>query len=95
MKVVKVLQKGQIVIPKDMRDKMGLKKGDEVMLEQTPSGSIYIFPSPKDRREAMIALSQILEKHGVKTGESGTALLRKMRREDEERYRKKYKKWLE
>jgi len=93
MKVVKVLQKGQIVIPKDMRDKMGLKKGDEVMLEQTQSGSIQIFPTPKDRKEAVKALVTLLERHGYeKPKESGTELLRKMRRED---YKKHYKKWLE
>ena len=95
MKVVKVLQKGQIVIPKEMRDKMGIKAGDEVMLEQTYSGSIYIFPSPKDRKEAVEALLTLFERHGVRrTKESGTALLKKMRREDEEHYQKKYKKWL-
>ncbi len=40
MKVAKVLNKGLVVIPKDIRDKLQLKEGDKIMWELSKDRAI-------------------------------------------------------
>lgn len=62
MKSVKVSSKGQIVIPKEIREALELKKGSEVLLELMPGASpgmssmAVILPKPRDYVKAMRGL---------------------------------------
>lgn len=47
MKVSKILDKGLVVIPKEIRGKLNLSKGDRVEMALTPEG-IVIKPLRKD-----------------------------------------------
>lgn len=42
MSMAKVLAKGQIVIPKDIREKANLHTGDKVDVQMTPKGIVVI-----------------------------------------------------
>ena len=39
--VVKVTRRGQTTIPKELRDKFGIKEGDELMVEATEEGLLF------------------------------------------------------
>ena len=43
--------KGQIVIPKDIRDKLGLDAGDRVQFVEQPNGGFKIVPATGDIRK--------------------------------------------
>ncbi len=47
----KVTSKGQVTIPKPLRDKMGLRPGDEVEFEETDEGVLLRKEVPEDRFE--------------------------------------------
>lgn len=42
MSMARVLAKGQIVIPKELRDKIHLSKGDRVSVELTDAGIVIV-----------------------------------------------------
>ncbi|MBS1115011.1 MAG: Antidote-toxin recognition MazE, bacterial antitoxin [Nitrospirae bacterium] len=42
MSMAKVLAKGQIVIPKDIREKANLHTGDKVDVQMTPKGIVVV-----------------------------------------------------
>lgn len=50
MSMAKVLAKGQIVIPKDIREKANLHTGDKVDVQMTPKG-IVVVPIKKTYTE--------------------------------------------
>ena len=50
-----VSEKGWIVIPKDIRDRYGLKKGTKVSVIDY-GGTIYLFPVPDDPIRAGLGL---------------------------------------
>ncbi|MBU4173590.1 MAG: AbrB/MazE/SpoVT family DNA-binding domain-containing protein [Actinobacteria bacterium] len=62
MKSAKVSSKGQIVIPKEVREKLGLKQGDEVVLESVSTADskrlpmAILLPKPKDWAKTMRGL---------------------------------------
>lgn len=45
--VVKVTRKGQITIPIDLRQKLGINEGDELLVEATEQGNIVLKPIRK------------------------------------------------
>ena len=51
MTVVQVSLKGQILIPKSLREKYGVKPGSKVQILEEP-GSLIIKPAPEDPIEA-------------------------------------------
>ena len=51
MTVVQVSPKGQILIPKSLREKYGVKPGSKVQILEEP-GSLIIKPAPEDPIEA-------------------------------------------
>lgn len=52
---VKLSSKGQIVLPKDAREKLGLKKGDKLKIEvDEKTKSIIIQPSVEPPKEIFI-----------------------------------------
>ena len=61
-----VSEKGWIVIPKEIRDRYGLKKGSKVSVIDY-GGTIYVFPVPEDLIAAGLGLvkadSGALQRH--------------------------------
>lgn len=55
MPMAKVLAKGQIVIPKDIREKANLHTGDKVDVQMTPKG-IVVVPIKKTHPEKVRGL---------------------------------------
>ena len=39
---------GRILIPKAVRDQLGLKSGSELLLEATPDHELHLKPKPRD-----------------------------------------------
>jgi AbrB family looped-hinge helix DNA binding protein len=74
MKKVKVSLKGQIVIPKVVREKVGIKEGDEVIVESSEEG-IIIVKKPKEPVREMRGLFK------GKFKESSIELVKELRKE--------------
>jgi antitoxin PrlF len=50
-----ITQKGQVTLPKQVRDAVGLKPGDEVEVRATASGGVYIEkPGKRDAYKARL-----------------------------------------
>ena len=47
-KLVRMSSKGQIVVPKPVREKMGLQEGDYVVIQERKDGSFTIRKQPED-----------------------------------------------
>jgi len=80
MPIVTTSPKGQVVIPKKEREKLGLKPGAKVMVK-TVSEHIEIYPLPEDPVEYFCGIFE--------EGSSLTKALLKDRKEEMERERKK------
>lgn len=74
-RIVSLSQKGQATIPKELREKHGIKPGSRVRIHENDQGEIVVEPLPslQDFRGA------------ATTAERGTAILREEREVDEER----------
>lgn len=73
--IVNLSQKGQATIPKELREKHGIKPGSRVRIRENEQGEIVVEP-----------LSSLQEFRGTATAtEHGTAILREERAVDEER----------
>jgi AbrB family looped-hinge helix DNA binding protein len=84
MAAVKVSAKGWVVIPRDIRERNGIKPGDRVSIVDY-GGSIAIIPAMKD---------PIREMRGMfKAGPSLTKALLEERRREREREERKMKRW--
>jgi AbrB family looped-hinge helix DNA binding protein len=81
MAIVKTLAKGQIVIPADIRKKIGIKPGSKVLLTLVDERKVAIEPIPDDPIEAACGMLQ--------GKPSLTRALLKERREDHAREEKK------
>lgn len=57
---VTLSSKGQLVIPKPMREELGLHEGSKMLVRQQDR-SILIMPKPKDHLAAMIELGKRLK----------------------------------
>lgn len=78
---VKVSPKGQVVIPKQLREKFGIKEGEEVLIEESRKGVLVI----KKNKNPLIGLVGLFE---GKTSGSSSDLVRDIRRESEARIEK-------
>jgi AbrB family looped-hinge helix DNA binding protein len=74
MERVKVSPKGQIVIPKEFRDKFGIKEGGEVIVEELEEG-ILVMKKIKEPVKAMRGLFK------GKFKKSSVELLRELRKD--------------
>ncbi len=56
MGVSRVTDKFQVTIPKDVREALGLKPGEEVIVETGPGGLIVVkrFPTSKDPLKVLV-----------------------------------------
>ena len=75
---VKVSQKGQVVIPKSLRDKFGIKGGEEVLVEESKKG-ILVMKTEGNPLKAMVGLFE------RKTTKSSVDLVHDIRKESETR----------
>ena len=73
MTIVKTLAKGQVVIPKPIRDRLGIKVGSRLWV-QVKEGRVVLKPIPTDPIEALCGI--------LKQGGPSTAELLKSRREE-------------
>jgi len=78
MEKVKVSPKGQIVIPKEFRDKFGIKEGEEVVVEESRKG-VLVMRKEKNPVKVMVGLFE------RKTKKSSVELVREIRKEWETR----------
>ena len=58
MAVATMTSKGQLTVPKEIRDRLGLKPGDKV--ELTPSGEQAVTMMPNSSRNSRISASRTL-----------------------------------
>lgn len=84
MAAVTISAKGSIVIPKDIRERHGLKKGDKVRFIES-GGLISIIPAVEDPLTAL--------RGRLKGGPSLTEALLEERRSDREREEEKARRW--
>lgn len=56
---VKLGPKGQIVIPKEIRSRSGLRPGDNLVLVAAPNGGFSVHPADKCRDLAAHLLTQL------------------------------------
>jgi AbrB family looped-hinge helix DNA binding protein len=73
MSMAKVLAKGQLVIPKDIREKANLHTGDKVDVQMTPKG-IVVIPIKKTYTEKVrgsikgkLSLQELEDLHAEKS----------------------------
>ena len=79
MSIVKISSKGQVTIPKEVREALGLKPGDRVEIKV--EGNIAVLEPLRKPSESMRGLGcKAKEKLGVSAAE----LVHRLRREDEE-----------
>ncbi len=81
MSIVTTSTKGQVVIPKKERERIGLKAGSKVMVKAV-NDHVEIYPLPEDPIEYFCGI--------FKEGPSLTEALLKERKEDMEREEKKF-----
>jgi len=79
MEVVKVLQKGQIVIPKDLREKLQIERGERLIIEEF-EGAMLVMPEPKDPIAAMRGLLKPF------AGAGSVETVRKLRKDRDTRW---------
>jgi len=74
MEEVTMSSKGQIVVPKEFRDDLGIKEGQRLVVEEV-DGALIVVPVPKDPIKALKGLAK-----GV-FRKSSTQLVRELREE--------------
>jgi antitoxin PrlF len=67
--MTRITQKGQVTLPKHVRDAVGLKSGDEVEVHATASGGVYIEKPGRQTAYAakLRALAERLPIRGITT----------------------------
>jgi antitoxin PrlF len=63
-RLVRVQEKGQVTLPSDLRKKLGLKKGDIVLITETSDG-ILISPQEVIATKALDEIGAILKEQGL------------------------------
>jgi AbrB family looped-hinge helix DNA binding protein len=67
-KLVRIQEKGQVTIPTEIRKKLGLKRGDLVVVMETPEG-VFITPQQVVATKAFDSIGNILKEQGVSLDE--------------------------
>ncbi|QDL98255.1 AbrB/MazE/SpoVT family DNA-binding domain-containing protein [Rhodopseudomonas palustris] len=80
-----VTVKGQVTLPKKVRDAAGIKPGDKVEIRNTASGGIYIGKKESEG-EYLKKLQAIAKRHPIRG--STDDIMRELRGKPEDDYRK-------
>ena len=78
----KVMAKGQITLPKDIRDALGIKTGDRVTLICKDDQVIMINAAVYAMKMLQTAMEGEAEKAGIKSDEDISTMIAEMRAED-------------
>ena len=78
----KVMAKGQITLPKDIRDALGVRTGDRVTLIRKGDQVIMMNAAIYAMKMLQTAMEGEAEKAGIKSDEDVTAIIAEMRDED-------------
>lgn len=62
MPLVKVVRNGQVTIPKEIREKLGIKEGDFLEVEPSETGVSFSLKVMVDKGDALKAFSRAFEK---------------------------------
>jgi len=80
----KVMAKGQITLPKDIREALGVKTGDRVTLISQDNQVIMMNSAVYAMRMLQTSMQSEAEKAGLRSDEDVVDLLRKMRSEEQD-----------
>ena len=81
MDLAKVTSKGQITIPKEIREKLGIKTGDKILFIED-SGRIYLMNSSMNAlHEAQMAFKGEAERVGLKNEDDVAKMVKELREE--------------
>ena len=78
----KVMAKGQITLPKDIRDALGVQTGDRVTLIRKDNQVIMMNAAVYAMKMLQAAMTGEAEKAGIKSDEDVSAMIAEMRVED-------------
>ena len=78
----KVMAKGQITLPKDIRDALGVKTGDRVALISQDNQVIMMNAAVYAMKMLQTSMKGEAEKAGLRSDEDVVALIREMRSEE-------------
>ena len=78
----KVMAKGQITLPKDIRDALGVQTGDRVTLIRKDDQVIMMNAVVYAMKMLQTAMEGEAEKAGIKSDEDVSAMIAEMRAED-------------
>lgn len=81
MEIAKVTSKGQITIPLEVRNSLGLKSGDKVLFIEENGKWVIANSSLVALKEAQDAFQGLAEELGLKTEEDLVQFVKKMRKE--------------
>ena len=81
MELAKVTSKGQITIPVEIRRKLGIKNGDNILFMEE-GGKVYMMNSSMDAfYEAQRAFAGEAERVGLRNDEDVVAMIKELRKE--------------
>ncbi len=80
----KVMAKGQITLPKDIREALGVQTGDRVTLIRQDNQVIMMNSAVYAMKMLQTAMEGEAEKAGLRSDEDVTKLVMEMRAEDDE-----------
>lgn len=80
----KVMAKGQITLPKDIRDALGVTTGDRVTLIQQDNQVIMMNSAVYAMKMLQSSMAGEAEKAGLRSDEDVAALVMKMRSEEKD-----------
>ena len=81
MELAKVTSKGQITIPVEIRNKLGIKEGDKVLFVEEGNRIFMVNSTLMALKEAQDAFQGEAERVGLKDEQDVVDMVRQMRRE--------------
>lgn len=81
MELAKVTSKGQITIPVEIRNKLGIKEGDKVLFVEEGNRIFMVNSTLMALKEAQDAFQGEAERVGLKDEQDVVDMIRQMRRE--------------
>lgn len=81
MELAKVTSKGQITIPVEIRNKLGIKEGDKVLFVEEGSRIFMVNSTLMALKEAQDAFQGEAERAGIKDEQDVVDLIRQIRKD--------------